>query len=49
MKLKNLQILESNYFNVPKFTTNIEEVTWNFSAVRSSANVEERTVEVENK
>ena len=41
MKLKNLQILESNYFNVPKFTTNIEEVTWNFSAVRSSANVED--------
>ena len=41
MKLKNLKILRDNYFNVPEFTTNIEDVTWNFSAVRSSANVED--------
>ena len=41
MKLNNLKILRDNYFNVPEFTTNIEDVTWNFSAVRSSANVED--------
>lgn len=41
VKLKNLNILRDNYYNVPDFTTNIDEVTWPFSAVRSSANLED--------
>lgn len=42
MKFKNLKILKDNGFNVPNFTTNIDEVTWNKSAVRSSADLEDR-------
>ena len=41
MKLENLKILRDNYYNVPEFTTELSEVTWPFSAVRSSANVED--------
>ena len=43
MKLKNLKILKENGLNVPKFTTNVEDVTWDFSAVRSSADIEDNS------
>lgn len=42
MKFKNLKVLQDNGFNVPNFTTDIESVTWDFSAVRSSADIEDR-------
>lgn len=41
MKFKNLKILKDNGFNVPDFTTDIETVTWDLSAVRSSADLED--------
>ena len=43
MKLKNLRILKDNGLNIPKFTTDVEDVTWDFSAVRSSADIEDNS------
>ena len=42
MKLENLIVLKKNGFNVPDFTTDINLVNWEKSAVRSSANLEDR-------
>ena len=41
MKLKNLNILKENGFNVPEFTISSGCVTWEKSAVRSSAEIED--------
>ena len=41
MKLQNLKILKDNGFNVPEFTISSGCVTWEKSAVRSSADIED--------